>query len=97
MIPVAPPASEAAVLRELPIRMVEPNQFQPRRVFDDDSLSSLTASIEELGVLQPVLVRPLGVDRYELIAGERRWRAAQQAGLSTNPALVRTVDEHGSP
>ena len=61
--------------------------------FDEESLSELTASIAEMGVLQPVLVRPLPDDLYELIAGERRWRAAQRAGLTTIPAVIRTTDD----
>jgi ParB family chromosome partitioning protein len=69
------------------------NPHQPRRGFDEDTLAALTASVRELGVLQPVLVRPLGDDRYELVAGERRWRAAKRAGLPTVPAIVRDVDD----
>jgi ParB family chromosome partitioning protein len=83
---------EDGALRDLPIQLVRPNQFQPRSVFDDEALASLTASIRELGVLQPVLVRPVG-DHFELIAGERRWRAAQAAGLLSVPALVRDVTD----
>ena len=69
------------------------NPNQPRRGFDEDTLAALTASVRELGVLQPVLVRPLGDDRYELVAGERRWRAAKRAGLPSVPAIVRDVDD----
>lgn len=95
------PASEDArdggpQLRELPISQIEPNRYQPRSHFDEEALASLTASIREVGVLQPILVRPAGTDLYELIAGERRWRAAQRAGLSTIPALVRTVQSEQS-
>jgi ParB family transcriptional regulator, chromosome partitioning protein len=91
------PASERvetpqAHLQELPVAHIEPNPAQPRAHFDDDALTALTASILEVGVLQPVLVRLIGPDRYELIAGERRWRAARQAGLRTIPALVRSAD-----
>jgi ParB family chromosome partitioning protein len=91
------PASERveepqAHLQELPVAHIEPNPAQPRAYFDDDALTALTASIQEVGVLQPVLVRQTGPDRYELIAGERRWRAARQAGLRTIPALVRSAD-----
>lgn len=71
---------------------VEPNPMQPRVYFDDEALEALTASIREVGVLQPVLVRQIDVDRYELIAGERRWRAARAAGLTTIPAVVRAAD-----
>jgi ParB family chromosome partitioning protein len=72
---------------------VEPNPQQPRQYFDEESLASLTASIAELGVLQPILVRELPDERYELIAGERRWRAAKRAGLASIPVVVRTVDQ----
>ena len=82
-----------ASLRELLISQIEPNQLQPRDYFDEEALVSLTDSIRELGVLQPVLVRPTGPDQYELIAGERRWRAAKRAGLQTVPAVVRRIDE----
>lgn len=85
--------SDDATLRELPVSQIEPNQHQPRGYFDEEALVSLTDSIRELGVLQPILVRPSGVDRYELIAGERRWRAAKRAGLQTVPAVVRKIDE----
>ncbi len=85
-------AAPQAHLQELPVAHIEPNPVQPRAYFDDEALASLTDSIREVGVLQPVLVRVTGPDRYELIAGERRWRAARQAGLRTIPALVRSVD-----
>lgn len=84
------------VLLELPVAAIEPNRHQPRRVFDEEALASLTASVRELGVLQPVLVRPAGDDRYELIAGERRWRAAHRAGLQSIPALIKTLDDTAS-
>lgn len=72
------------------------NKRQPRSRFDDQPLSDLADSIRELGVIQPVIVRPVGDDRYELIAGERRFRASQLAGLKDIPAVVRTVDAHAS-
>lgn len=83
-------------LLEIPITSIRPNPHQPRSHFDEEGLTSLTASIRAVGVLQPVLVRWLGDDQYELIAGERRWRAARRAGLPTIPALVRSVDDVGS-
>jgi ParB family chromosome partitioning protein len=76
-------------LRRIPVDLIDRNPRQPRSQFDDDSLASLADSVRERGVLQPVLVRPLAGGRYELIAGERRWRAAQLAGLGEVPALVR--------
>jgi ParB family transcriptional regulator, chromosome partitioning protein len=80
-------------VQEVPISKIEPNPLQPRTHFDEESLSGLTASIRELGVLQPVLVRELTPDRYALIAGERRWRAAKRAGLQFMPVIVRDVSD----
>ncbi len=80
-------------LRELPIGSIQPNRYQPREHFDDESLAALAESIRVLGVLQPVLVRPCEGDRYELVAGERRWRAARRAGLTTIPAILRSVTD----
>jgi ParB family chromosome partitioning protein len=78
---------------EVPVSQISTNPHQPRRAFDEEALASLTASVRELGVLQPLLVRPEGDGRYELIAGERRWRAAKRAGLPSVPVIVRTVDD----
>lgn len=86
-------AEEGAQLRDLPIGQIEPNPFQPRQVFDEEQLVSLAASIRAVGVLQPVLVRPAGPERFELIAGERRWRAARRAGLTMIPAVVRQTED----
>jgi ParB family chromosome partitioning protein len=83
-------------LRELPLDAIERGRHQPRTGFDPDALQELADSIRAQGVVQPVVVRDLGDDRYELIAGERRWRAAQQAGLSTIPALIRAVTEEAA-
>lgn len=83
-------------LLDLPITAIVANRLQPRQVFDEESLTSLTASVRELGVLQPVLVRPAEDGTYELIAGERRWRAARRAGLDRIPALVRRIDDRAS-
>ncbi|MEO5838159.1 MAG: ParB/RepB/Spo0J family partition protein [Acidimicrobiales bacterium] len=80
-------------LTELPCSAVIPNRFQPREHFDEEALSSLTASIREMGVLQPILVRPAVDDQYEIIAGERRWRAAKRAGLQHIPAIVREIED----
>ncbi len=79
-------------LRELPVELIVPNPNQPRRRFDEDALNALAGSLGERGVLQPVLVRPKPGGTYELVAGERRWRAAQIAGLTEIPALVRPRD-----
>lgn len=88
-------ANDQPRLEDIPIDAIVENPKQPRMHFDEESLADLSASIQEIGVLQPVLVRPVG-DRYELIAGERRWRAAKRAGLSVIPAIVRTTDDLGS-
>ena len=88
--------ASSAALQEIPCSAVRPNQHQPRAYFDEEALVTLSASIRELGVLQPILVRPAGDGQFELIAGERRWRAAKRAGLQTIPALVRTVEDAGA-
>jgi len=80
-------------LRELPIGQIEPNTYQPRAFFDDEALAGLAASIEAVGVLQPILVREISPQKFELIAGERRWRAAQRAGLESIPAIVRPTED----
>jgi ParB family chromosome partitioning protein len=80
-------------LQEIPLNLIEPNPNQPRENWDEEALSELAASIRELGVLQPILVRTVGDDRYQIVAGERRWRAAHRAGLATVPAVIRDVDE----
>jgi ParB family chromosome partitioning protein len=95
LIPSEIASSDAGplTLLELPVSAISTNPNQPRKGFDEEALASLTASVRELGVLQPVLVRPVTDDKYELIAGERRWRAAKRAGLPSLPAIVREVDD----
>jgi ParB family chromosome partitioning protein len=85
--------TDAGELRELPVSLIKPNPSQPRTNFDADALAALAASIEATGVVQPLLVRPLPDGSYELVAGERRWRAAQQAGVDKVPAVVRDQAE----
>jgi len=80
-------------VRNIPISQIESNPEQPRLAFDEATLAELAASIREHGVLQPILVRPIGDRGYQLIAGERRWRASQAAGLGTIPALVEDIDD----
>ncbi|MEG8276286.1 ParB/RepB/Spo0J family partition protein [Streptomyces sp. AHA2] len=78
---------------EIPLDAITPNPRQPREVFDEDALSELITSIKEVGLLQPVVVRQVGPARYELIMGERRWRACREAGLEAIPAIVRATDD----
>jgi ParB family chromosome partitioning protein len=92
---IPPEAGEgvaAGGYQELPVAAVKPNRYQPREHFGEESLAALADSIREVGVLQPILVRPVD-DGFELIAGERRWRAARRVGLQTIPALVRATDD----
>ncbi|MFD4602949.1 ParB/RepB/Spo0J family partition protein [Streptomyces sp. NPDC058464] len=87
----APPMG--AHFAEIPLDDIVPNPRQPREVFDEDALQELVTSIQEVGLLQPVVVRQLGPSRYELIMGERRWRACREAGLEAIPAIVRATDD----
>jgi ParB family transcriptional regulator, chromosome partitioning protein len=90
------PKDDAEEMRQLPVDLITPNPRQPRGSFDEETLVALAESIRARGVLQPVLVRPLVGGRYELVAGERRWRAAQLAELDTVPAIVRRHDDSES-
>jgi ParB family transcriptional regulator, chromosome partitioning protein len=83
-------------MREIALAKIRPNKRQPRTTFDEAALASLVDSIRAVGILQPVLVREVGDDEYELIAGERRWRAARRAGLIAIPALVQVADDEAS-
>jgi ParB family transcriptional regulator, chromosome partitioning protein len=93
ILPEVVAGDEIGELRELPVGLIKPNPEQPRTHFDPEALSGLAASIESSGVVQPLLVRPLHDGSYELIAGERRWRAAQQAGLEKVPTIVRDSEQ----
>ena len=84
-------------LRMLPIQQIQPGKYQPRRHWNDEALDELAASIKAQGLIQPVVVRELGKNSYELIAGERRWRAAQRAQMAEMPALVKNVPEAAVP
>lgn len=86
----------ARSLEEIAPSAIIPNQRQPRRRFDEEAMISLSDSIRRLGLLQPVVVRRTDGPQYELVMGERRWRAAQKAGMSTIPALIIDTDDHGS-
>ncbi|MBQ9672265.1 MAG: ParB/RepB/Spo0J family partition protein [Prevotella sp.] len=80
-------------LNEIPIEQIEPNPDQPRREFDPTALQELAASIQNMGIIAPITLRQVATDRYQIIAGERRWRASQMAGLTTIPAYIRTVED----
>ncbi len=95
LIPTEVMGDRTSALLDVPVSVIEPNQHQPRATFDEESLASLSASIREVGILQPVLVREIADGRYELVAGERRWRAAKRAGLQSIPAIVRSVSDLG--
>ncbi|WP_148573342.1 ParB/RepB/Spo0J family partition protein [Nocardioides caldifontis] len=84
---------DGAWFAELPVGSITPNPRQPRQVFDEEAMAELVHSIREVGLLQPVVVRRLGEDRYELVMGERRWRATQEAGLTVIPAIVRDTGD----
>lgn len=96
LIPNEVIGDRSSTLLEIPISAIKPNPHQPRAHFDEESLAALTSSVRELGVLQPVLVRRVGNETYELVAGERRLRAARRAGLPAVPAIVREVSETAS-
>jgi ParB family chromosome partitioning protein len=82
-----------AYFAEVPVDQITPNRVQPRQVFDEDAMAELVHSIREIGVLQPIVVRRHGPEEYELVMGERRWRATQAAGLDVVPAIVRETDD----
>src|SRR3954468_12944875 len=86
-------AREATGLRDIPVDLIRPNPTQPRREFDDEALIALSESVKARGILQPVVVRPLAGGAFELVAGERRIRAAKLAGLGLVPAIVRETAE----
>src|SRR4051794_39021683 len=88
--------ADAPELRDVAVELIRPNPDQPRKRFEESALAALSESVAERGVLQPVLVRPRPGGTYELVAGERRWRAARLAGLDTLPALVQQRDDGAS-
>ncbi|MFF5447479.1 ParB/RepB/Spo0J family partition protein [Streptomyces sp. NPDC012888] len=91
--PAAGNTVAGATFAELPLDAITPNPRQPREVFDEDALAELVTSIQEVGLLQPVVVRQTGADRYELVMGERRWRACREAGLEHIPAIIRATED----
>lgn len=98
LVPTEVTGDRSSPLREVPIASISPNPRQPRSSFDEEGMAMLATSIKELGLLQPVLVRPVGdgEEEFELIAGERRWRAARRAGLQTIPVLVQRAGDANS-
>jgi len=90
---LAPEGSRSLSVRHVPIDRIVPNPENPRLLFEESALQELASSIREHGVLQPILIRPTGRDQYQLVAGERRWRAARRAGLLTIPALIEELDD----
>ncbi len=92
----APADDDVKRLAEIPLEFIRPGKYQPRTRFEADAITELSVSIRARGVMQPIVLRPLGKDSYEIIAGERRWRAAQQAGLEAIPAVVQSVDDESA-
>jgi ParB family transcriptional regulator, chromosome partitioning protein len=92
-LPLAP-VPHGSYFTELPLDSISPNPRQPRTAFDEEAMNELVESIREVGLLQPIVVRPLGGGKFELVMGERRWRAAQQADLDKIPAIVRETADH---
>ena len=83
-------------LRDLPVEFLQRGKYQPRRDLDADALQELANSIAQQGVMQPIVVRKVATDKYEIIAGERRWRASQQAGLESVPSIIRTITDEAA-
>ena len=88
--------SQDQLLRDLPVDLIQRGKYQPRRDMDPQALEELAQSIKAQGVMQPIVVRPIAGERYEIIAGERRWRATQQAGLDSIPAVIREVPDEAA-
>ena len=95
--PSLAPVPHGSYFTELPLDSISPNPRQPRTAFDEEAMNELVESIREVGMLQPIVVRPLGGARFELVMGERRWRAAQQADLDNIPAIVRETADASLP
>lgn len=93
LLPRDKPAAPDTGMNEIPVDLIQPGRYQPRTHFSEESISELADSIRAQGVMQPIVLRPIGDDHYEIIAGERRWRASQRAGLEKVPAVIRAVDD----
>jgi len=89
----SPDTSKNGVLRDLPVEFLQRGKYQPRRDMHPEALEELAESIKAQGVMQPIVVRAVAADKYEIIAGERRWRATQMAGIDTIPAVIRDVSD----
>ena len=87
------PARGSSAINDISLDLISPNPDQPRTTFDEEALEELATSIRELGIIQPLSLRKIGPDSYQIIAGERRFRAARMAGLSSVPAYIRSVNE----
>lgn len=96
VVAAQPVTSSDGQLLQLPVELLQRGKYQPRRDLDPEALAELAESIKTQGVMQPIVVRAIAADRYEIIAGERRWRATQQAGLDTVPAIVREVSDEAA-
>ncbi len=83
----------SSTINEIPLDQIEPNADQPRSLFDEEALKELALSIHEIGIIQPITLRQIAENRFQIIAGERRWRASQMAGLKTIPAYIRTIND----
>ena len=94
--PVGEPIDIGQRLDEIPVEWIRPGKYQPRKIMDEEALQELAASIKAQGLMQPIVLRSVGVERYEIIAGERRWRAAQLAGMDKIPAVIREVNDEAA-
>ena len=83
----------SSTISEIPLDQIEPNREQPRSLFDEEALKELATSISQIGIIQPITLRQTAENRFQIIAGERRWRASQMAGLKTIPAYIRTIND----
>ena len=94
--PVGEPIDIGQRLDEIPVEWIRSGKYQPRKIMDEEALQELAASIKAQGLMQPIVLRSVGVERYEIIAGERRWRAAQLAGMDKIPAVIREVNDEAA-
>ena len=93
---LAVPAQKESELKHVPIELIQRGKYQPRTDMHEEALEELANSIKKQGIMQPIVIRPISADKYEIIAGERRWRACQIAGLDTIPALIKPVGDEAA-